>query len=116
VCSGFGRCHCISHGRVFVGSDTAQEVATELGPGILLLRGEGQEVGDRFKGGYLGLQFRVRGEEVLELLALVLGQGTESEGLLKIVEAVATRYAAHPGTSIPRKSECPQIFCSPSLM
>ena len=73
-------------------------------------------MGDRFEAGYLCLQFGVRGEEVLELLALVFGQGAESVGLLEVVEAVATGYAAHLGTSIPRESKCPRIFCSPSLM
>jgi hypothetical protein len=73
-------------------------------------------VGGRFEGGYLGLQFGVRREEVLELLALVFGQGAESVDLLEVIEAVATGYTAHPGTSIPRESKCPRIFCSPSLM
>ena len=46
----------------------------------MLLRGEGQEIGD---GVELGLRLRVRGEIALELPALALVEGAEDVGALE---------------------------------
>jgi hypothetical protein len=55
----------------------------------LLLRGEGQEIGDGVELVDLGLQLRVRGEIALELPALALVEGAEGVGALEVVEALA---------------------------
>jgi hypothetical protein len=81
----------------------------------LLLRGEGQEIGD---GVELGLRLRVRGEIALELPALALVEGAEDVGALEVVEALAPGllqwfapgtlsrlFVARLGTSLPLTSK-----------
>jgi hypothetical protein len=84
----------------------------------LLLRGEGQEIGDGVELVDLGLRLRVRGEIALELPALALVEGAEDVGALEVVEALAPGllqwfapgtlsrlFVAHLGTSLPLTSK-----------
>ena len=85
----------------------------------MLLRGEGQKVGDGDQRLHLRLQLGVCCEVTLELPALVLGEDAQSVGGLEVVETVARGPAplvAHPGTAIPRESKYSRIFFKPSLI